>query len=125
MAQTRRRRTKHRGNAAGIIESRGRTGRKPTSAEKSGGSKPAAKQTAREKRIEKLNTPPTWKGAFNRALLAGGLMMVLFVFVLAPKGGASLIVLLPLVVAIYTPLGYYTDMFLYRRRQRRKGVVSS
>ena len=37
MAQTRRKRqTKHRGNAAGVVESRGRTGRKPTAAEKSG-----------------------------------------------------------------------------------------
>jgi hypothetical protein len=37
MAQTRRKRqTKHRGNAAGVVESRGRTGRKPTPGEKSG-----------------------------------------------------------------------------------------
>ena len=37
MAQTKRKRqTKHRGNAAGEVESRGRTGRKPTVAEKSG-----------------------------------------------------------------------------------------
>ena len=37
MAQTRRRRrTKHRGNAAGVVEARGRTGRKPTAAEKGG-----------------------------------------------------------------------------------------
>ena len=35
MAQTKRKRqTKHRGNAAGVVESRGRTGRKPTEAEK-------------------------------------------------------------------------------------------
>ena len=35
MAQTKRKRqTKHRGNAAGVVESRGRTGRKPTAAEK-------------------------------------------------------------------------------------------
>ena len=34
MAQTKRkRRTKHRGNAAGSIEARGRTGRKPTAEE--------------------------------------------------------------------------------------------
>ena len=37
MAQTKRKRqTKHRGNAAGVVESRGRTGRKPTADEKSG-----------------------------------------------------------------------------------------
>ena len=35
MAQTRKRRqTKHRGNAAGMVEARGRTGRKPTDAER-------------------------------------------------------------------------------------------
>ena len=35
MAQTKRkRRTKHRGNAAGSVEARGRTGRKPTDQER-------------------------------------------------------------------------------------------
>ena len=49
MAQTRRKRqTKHRGNAAGMVESRGRTGRKPTAAEKSGNAAEAAR--AKEKR---------------------------------------------------------------------------
>ena len=44
MAQTRRKRqTKHRGNAAGMVESRGRTGRKPTPAEKSGNASQAAR----------------------------------------------------------------------------------
>ena len=46
MAQTRRkRRTKHRGNAAGVVESRGRTGRKPTAAEKTGPSSPPPRHT--------------------------------------------------------------------------------
>jgi hypothetical protein len=125
MTQTRRRRTKHRGNAAGIVEARGRTGRKPTAAEKGGDSKTVAKQTARERREAKLNTPPTWKGAFNRALLATALMMALFVFVLRPKNAASFIVLLPLILLIYTPMGYYTDLFLYRRRQRQKKITTS
>ena len=35
MAQTKKkRRTKHRGNAAGVVEARGRTGRKPTAEER-------------------------------------------------------------------------------------------
>ena len=51
MAQTRRKRqTKHRGNAAGVVESRGRTGRKPTAAEKSG--KARARRRA-SKRIDR------------------------------------------------------------------------
>jgi hypothetical protein len=122
MAQTRRRRTKHRGNAAGIVEARGRTGRKPTAAERGG--KKDSKATARERRVEKLNQPPTWRGAFNRAALATVLMMALFVFVLRPKNAASFIVLLPVILGIYTPMGYYTDRFLYRRRQRQKKVTS-
>ena len=49
MAQTKRkRRTKHRGNAAGSIEARGRTGRKPTAEEQKAG-RPAA---ARERRVD-------------------------------------------------------------------------
>ncbi len=49
MAQTKRKKrtTKHRGNAAGSIEARGRTGRKPTAEEQ----KKAGRQTARDKRI--------------------------------------------------------------------------
>ena len=50
MAQTKRkRRSKHRGNAAGSIEARGRTGRKPTGDEV----KKSGRQTAREKRLAK------------------------------------------------------------------------
>ena len=52
MAQTKRkRRTKHRGNAAGSIEARGRTGRKPTAEEQKAAGRtdargPAAGQAA-------------------------------------------------------------------------------
>ena len=71
MAQTKRkRRTKHRGNAAGSIEARGRTGRKPDATErKKGGA------NAREDR--RLNEP-TWSGAATRAGMAAVLLFVLF-----------------------------------------------
>ncbi len=69
MAQTRRKRqTKHRGNAAGFVESRGRTGRKPTAAEKSGNAAEAAR--AKQKRVDPRDKPPTWRGAVLRALVA-------------------------------------------------------
>ena len=56
MAQTKRKRqTKHRGNAAGVVESRGRTGRKPTAAENAG-----PKQAEETKRIPRQDRPPTW-----------------------------------------------------------------
>src|SRR6266403_1192210 len=67
MAQTRRKRqTKHRGNAAGFVESRGRTGRKPTAAEKSGKAAEAAR--AKAKRVDPRDRPPTWRGAMVSAL---------------------------------------------------------
>ena len=60
----RKRRTKHRGNAAGSIEARGRTSRsqKLSPAEQ----KKADRATAREAR---MNKPPTWNGALFKAAL--------------------------------------------------------
>ena len=75
MAQTKRKRqTKHRGNAAGVVESRGRTGRKPTAAEKSGKADAAAR--GKEKRLDKRDRPPTWRGAFFQAMFAAVLMLL-------------------------------------------------
>jgi Flp pilus assembly protein TadB len=115
MAQTRRkRRTKHRGTPAGSIEARGRTGRPPTPQEK----KRQDRMTAREKR---LNTPPTWKAAIMRALLAGALVFV-FLLVTA-KGRDKIPVALGftvVAVGLYIPGGYYLERMLYVRRQRKK-----
>jgi len=68
MAQTRRK-TKHRGNAAGVIESRGRTGRKPTAAEKSGDAREVAK--ARKKPTDPRDRPPTIYGGKTTIHLGG------------------------------------------------------
>jgi hypothetical protein len=115
MAQTKRRRqTKHRGNAAGVVESRGRTGRKPTAAEKSG--KAAELARAKEKRLDKRDRPPTWLGAFYRAMFAAVLMLLVSLFLI----GGQAIALFPIVLALYVPISYYTDLWLYRRRQRSK-----
>jgi Flp pilus assembly protein TadB len=117
MAQTKKKRqTKHRGNAAGQIQARGRTGRKPTDSERKGG----AKDDARARRQARLDQPPTWRGALNRAFIATGLFLVLLLLFfrsqqIGPKLGIAAFMLL-----LYVPLGYYTDLFIYRRRQARK-----
>jgi hypothetical protein len=117
MAQTKRKRqTKHRGNAAGVVESRGRTGRKPTKAEK-GGSGGAADRS-RVKRLERQERPPTWRGAFYRAMAAAVLMLLVLVLIL--KKPTQAIVYFPIVLLIYVPLSYYTDQWLFNRRQRSK-----
>jgi hypothetical protein len=112
VAQTRKkRRRKHRGTQAGTIERAGRTGRPRTKEE--------AKQIARQRRAERLDRQPTWKGAAQRAALAAALFGVLVViaFGRAPAQGAFLALFMFL---LYIPLGYATDTAMYRFRQRRK-----
>jgi hypothetical protein len=116
MAQTKRkRRSKHRGNAAGSIETRGRTGR-PTP------SKPATKQEARMiARERRLSTPPTWRASMARAGIAAVLM---FVFLSATTKTnnkfAYAAVFAILAFALYVPGGYYMERFLWRRRMARR-----
>jgi Flp pilus assembly protein TadB len=114
MAQTRRkRRTKHRGTAAGTIETRGRTGRPPSPEER----KKQSRMDARERR---LNTPPTWKGSATRGALAAVLLFVLFAFLGRGKNpilSAAIFALIAL--ALYIPGGFYMETFMYNRRQRR------
>jgi polyferredoxin len=116
MAQTRKRRqTKHRGNAAGMVESRGRTGRRPDPSERG---KLDPKEEARRKRLERLDRPPTWRGALNRAAVAAALFGVLMVVI----GNAipAAVSLAAVMLLIYVPMSYYTDLLIYRRRQKRK-----
>jgi Flp pilus assembly protein TadB len=120
MAQTKRKRqTKHRGNAAGVVESRGRTGRKPTSAEKSG--KGADVKRAKEQRLAKQDRPPTWKGAFYRSLLAAVVLLAACVTLFKMKPLVALPFFL-IVLLMYVPISYYTDAWMFQRRQRRKAT---
>jgi hypothetical protein len=117
MAQTKRkRRTKHRGNAAGSIETRGRTGRKPTAEEQ----KKAARDTARGRRVAK---PPTWNSALLKALAMAALLFVLTqVGILGAKdaGVSEGLFLAGLALIIYTPLAYFTDRVVYNRMLRKQ-----
>ena len=116
MAQTKRkRRSKHRGTAAGTVEARGRTGRKPTATERSA----SKEERSRQRRLERLDRPPTWKSAGQRALIAAAVFLVAVLLLFKQKPAAA-ISLAAFMVVIYLPMGYYTDLFLYRRRQRKK-----
>jgi hypothetical protein len=106
----RKRRTKHRGNAAGVVETRGRTGRKPTGSER--------KPSGRAARMDRFNRPPSWRSSFNRALIAAAVFVAASVLILKQKpiAGVAFGVFL---VLFYTPLTFYTDSFFYRRRQAK------
>jgi hypothetical protein len=116
MAQTKRKRkSKHRGNAAGTVEARGRTGRRPTAEEQ----KKATRQSAREAR---LNKPPTWKSAATKA---GAMAALLFVFTQIGLFGqnttiAQSLFLCLVAMALYTPLAFATDKFVYERAQKKR-----
>jgi hypothetical protein len=117
MAQTKRRRqTKHRGNAAGVVESRGRTGRKPTQAEKTG--KAGGGGSAKGTPANRLEREPTWRGAFYRAMAAAVLMLLISILLLKKPNEA--IALFPIVLIGYVPISYYTDTWLYKRRMASK-----
>jgi hypothetical protein len=118
VAQTKRKRqTKHRGNAAGVVESRGRTGRKPTAAEKSPEGRAKAK-AVQAKGGNRYDRPPTWSGSFYRAMAAA--VVLLLACLLLGLKSTQVIAFFPLALLMYTPISYYTDLWLYRRRQRGK-----
>jgi hypothetical protein len=112
MAQTRRKRTrKHRGTPAGTIERSGRTGRPQTRQD--------AKQISRQRRAERLDKPPTWRGAMQRAAIAAAVFGVLVVIAFK-RDVAQGVILAAFMFLLYIPLGFATDTFVYRLRQRRK-----
>src|SRR5436305_10750456 len=118
MAQTKRkRRSKHRGNAAGTIQTRGRTGRPPSASERKAQSKVDARQ-------RRLNTPPTWKASFTRAGLAAILMFV-FLVLTTKKNPIPIAASFALIaMLLYVPAGYYFELMLYRRRMARKAAAA-
>ena len=110
MAPTKRKR-KHRGTPAGTIEARGRTGRPPTKGE--------VRKTAAARRQERMDRPPSWRGAVNRAAIAAVVFAVIAAFALGqPPAGAALLALMAF--ALYVPSGYFMDKLIYERRQRQK-----
>ena len=112
MAQTKRKRTrKHRGTPAGTIERAGRTGRPQTRQD--------AKQISRQRRQDRLDRPPTWSGAVNRAAIAAAVFGVLVILAFG-RPLAQGVILAGFMFLLYIPLGYMTDMAIYRYRQRKK-----
>jgi hypothetical protein len=115
MAHTKRKRTrKHRGTPAGTIERTGRTGRPQTRQD--------AKKIARERRQERLDTPPTWRSAVNRAAIAavvfGVLVVALFDRSMAEGSGLAAFMFL-----LYIPLGFVTDKMIYSYRTKKKAAA--
>ena len=125
MAQAKKKRkSRHRGTQAGTVEARGRTSRpsgerKRTAPAKKPANRAEAREQARQRRADRFDQPPTWRGALNRALFAAALFGILIVIAFGRPIGDG-IALAGLMVFMYLPMSYYTDKFLYNRRQRQK-----
>lgn len=119
-----RRSTKHRGNAAGMIETRGRTGRKPRPSEKGGsGSSSGSRGGSRSsgsRRSTRYDRPPTWKGSAVRGAIAAVLVYAVIALLNKHSNPLEELLFIPIVLAIYVPLIHYTDSYMYRRQQRKK-----
>ena len=110
-AARQKRRKKHRGTQAGTVRRKGRTSRPSSRSE--------ARDQARGTRANRLDRPPTWRGALNRAVLAAGVFLAVLVLILQQSFGSS-VALAGFMFLVYIPLGYSMDSFIYRLRQRRK-----
>jgi Flp pilus assembly protein TadB len=113
MAQTKKKRKrKHRGTPAGTIERAARSGRPHTRED--------AKKVAKQRRMERLDREPTWRGAANRAAIAAAVfgLLVVLLFHESPAQGMMLAIVM---FVLYIPLGYATDSAIHRFRQRKRG----
>jgi hypothetical protein len=123
MAQTKRKR-KHRGNAAGIVERPAHNSRGSAPAS-TGKRRPMTKEEqrveGRRRRTERMMRAPTWKGAAQRAGVAAGLFAVL-ITVFFKENVATSITLALFMLVVYIPLSYITDRAIYNWRQK-KGVI--
>ena len=118
MAQTKRKRKpKHRGNAAGQVEVRGRSSTKPPE----GSKRLNAKRTAAQVRADRLNRPPTWRSATTRAAIATVIFVIALLLLFKESVGAT-VGLAGFIFLFYIPLGYYTDKLLYERRMKKKAA---
>ncbi|MEP6954592.1 MAG: hypothetical protein ABI950_11090 [Solirubrobacteraceae bacterium] len=120
MASTKKKRqTKHRGNAAGFVETRGRTGRnRPDVAPAKGKRAKSGGGTMAQARANRFAKPPTWIGAFQRALFA----IVIFIGVVVLAFGQKPLPAIALgvfMLLLYTPMGYLMDSYFYKRRRKQ------
>jgi hypothetical protein len=116
MAQTKRkRRNKHRGNAVGKVEARGRTS-KPSAATRSSGKSSARGARGANGRPLK---PPTLQGSAIKALIGAAILFVFFRFIGNGTTTAGALTMCLVAVVLYTPIMYLTDRWIYNRKMKQ------
>jgi hypothetical protein len=118
MAQTnKKRRRKRRGTQGGRIDT-GRRSSRPRSREEAKARARAGRSTARTPR-GKEDLPPTWRNSVIRGLFAAVIFAVLLIVLFKRPVGVSLI-FGAFMLAFYIPTGYYIDLAMWRKRERKR-----
>lgn len=97
-----------------MVESRGVTSARA----KQGGNSGAKRSQPSDPRLR----VPTWRSAFIRAAFAAVVFAIVMIALMKAKPGGVAITTV-LLLGIYTPFGYYFDLFLYRRRMAKLGMT--
>lgn len=117
---TKRRKRKQRGTQGGRVGGRRSRPRSRAEAKAQARSRgPSKSSSGKQRMADRVGSPPSWRGAVNRALIASGIFLLLLVLLFGqpfPQAlGLSAFMLL-----VYIPMGYYMDRFFYRMRLRRE-----
>jgi len=121
MAHTKRkRRTKHRGNAAGKVEVRGRTSKPPAGAPAKNGRAQAAGRGGASARRAPALKPPTLKGAALKAAFGVVILFLFFRFLSKGNTTGQALGFCAVAFAMYTPVMYWTDKFIYNRKLKQQ-----
>jgi len=67
--------------------------------------------------------PPSWRSATTRAAIAAAVFLVVLILFQQPPVSAIFIAIV--MFGFYIPLGYYTDVFLYKRRVRKEQAAQA
>jgi hypothetical protein len=116
---TKKRKRKQRGTQGGKVGARRSRPRSRAEAKAQARSRGSAKGASKQRMAERVGSPPTWRGAVNRALIASGIFLaLLLIFFKQPVPQA--IALSAFMLLVYIPMGYYMDRFFYRMKLRRE-----
>jgi hypothetical protein len=119
VAQTRKkRRRKHRGTQGGSLDRRGPRGRPRTREEAKARARNKQSSKSKNRAVDRRDIPPTWASAFKRGLFGAAIFFLVFWLAFGRAVGAAL-ALSVVMLAMYVPLGYHIDRFMYQRRMRQ------
>lgn len=109
---------KHRGTQTGSVQ-RSRRGRPRSRQEAMAQARSARTQGGKRRQpVDRRDIPPSWRSAAIRGVVIAALLFPISAFVLGEEPGQAA-VLSVIAAGLYIPLGYYTESFMYRRRQQK------